>query len=240
MRRWAIINTLLAVIVALLTLEIVRTWARALPTFEVVPGAALPEEVPKKGKHGPGDKADQGPAALVTAIAEKDLFDASRRPPSIEEAKVEVVKETGPPPGVTIVGVRIFGKDREVFLTDQSQGNVQRRLRIGDQVVGYTIKAIEPTGVTLNSPSGDPVTMALVVEKGKGAVTMTPRPGVPRPGGVGRTVPAPSPSMLGTPQGVQTPQQAVIPSAQQLPADVRKKLEDLRQNDRGLRPGRRR
>jgi hypothetical protein len=40
--------------------------------------------------------------------------------------------------------------------------------------------------------------------------------------------------------GVQTPQQAVIPSAQQLPEEVRKKLEDLKKNDRGLRPGRKR
>jgi len=250
MRRWAIINTLLAVIVALLTLEIVRTWARALPTFEVTPGSAPPDETaPKKGKRGAGEKggahADQGPAALVSVIAEKELFDASRRPPSVEEVKVEVPKETGPPPGVTIVGVRIFGKDREVFLTDQSQGNVQRRLRIGDQVVGYTIKAIEPTGVTLNSPSGDPVTMALVVEKGKAPVAVTPRPGVPRPGGAGRgAVPAPAPGAPGTqpqpPPGVQMPQQAVIPSAQQLPEEVRQKLEQLKQNDRGLRPGRKR
>ena len=116
---------------------------------------------------------------------------------------------------------------------------MQRRLRIGDQVVGYTIKTIEPTGVTLNSPSGDPVTMALVVEKGKAPVTVTPRQGGPRPGGVGRGGVA-SPSMPGTQTpGVQTPQQAVIPSAQQLPEEVRKKLEDLKQNDRGLRPGRR-
>ncbi len=252
MRRWAIINTLLGVIVALLTLEIVRTWARALPTFEVVPGVAPPEETPpkrEKGKRGAGDKAgaDQGPVALVSVIAEKELFDPSRRPPSIEEAKVEVVKETGPPAGVTLVGVRIFGKDREVFLTDQSQGNVQRRLRIGDQVVGYTIKAIDPTGVTLSSPSGDLVTMALVVEKGKAPVTVTPRAGTPRagtprPAGGGRgtaTAPAVSGAQTQTP-GVQTPQQAVIPSAQQLPPDVRQKLEHLKQNDRGLRPGRKR
>jgi hypothetical protein len=243
MRRWAIINTLLGVIVALLTLEIVRTWARALPTFEVPPSTAPPDDAaPKreKGKRG-GDKAgaraDQGPTALVAVIAEKELFDPSRRPPSIEEAKVEVIKETGPPPGVTIVGVRIFGKDREVFLTDQSQGNVQRRLRIGDQVVGYTIKAIEPTGVTLSSPSGDPVTMALVVEKGKAPVTVTPRPGTGR-SNVGR---ATTPASPGTqPPGVQTPQQAVIPSAQQLPAEVRQKLENLKQNDRGVRSGRKR
>jgi hypothetical protein len=245
MRRWAIINTLLGVIVALLTLEIVRTWARELPTFELTPHAAAPEEAaPKreKGKRGQGDKAggraDQTPAALVAVIAEKELFDPSRRPPTVEEVKVEAVKETGPPPGVTIVGVRIFGKDREVFLTDQSQGNVQRRLRIGDQVVGYTIKAIEPTGVTLSSPSGDPVTMALVVEKGKAPATVTPRAGG-RGNTGGRGTVTPSNPGTQTP-GVQTPQQAVIPSPQQLPAEVRQKLENLKQSDRGVRSGRKR
>lgn len=246
MRRWAIINTLLGVIVALLTIEIVRTWARALPTFEATPPSAAPDEAgtPKrdKGKRGQGEKAagrgDQGPAALVAVIAEKELFDPSRRPPTVEEAKVEVPKETGPPPGVAIVGVRIFGKDREVFLTDQSQGNVQRRLRIGDQVVGYTIKAIEPTGVTLSSPSGDPVTMALVVEKGKApAPPVTPRPGT-RGNAAGRGTVTPANPGTQAP-GVQTPQQAVIPSAQQLPAEVRQKLENLKQSDRGVRSGRR-
>jgi hypothetical protein len=186
MRRWAILNVLLGLIVMLLAVEIVRTWARALPPVEVQPRepvAAAPHPKRDKGKRG-GEKgaqhADQRPEVMIATIAEKDLFDPSRHPPS-EEAKPEPVKETGPPAGLTIVGVRIFGKDREVFVTDATQGgtqgNWQRRLRTGDQVAGYTIKSIEPTSVLLTSPSGDQVKMPLTIEKAKGA----PAPPTPRP-----------------------------------------------------------
>jgi len=44
MRRWAIINGLLAIMVMLLGLEIARTWGRALPAVEVVPRPAAPEQ----------------------------------------------------------------------------------------------------------------------------------------------------------------------------------------------------
>src|SRR5207249_1806871 len=102
---------------------------------------------------------------------------------------------TGPPANVTLVGVRIFGKDREVFVTE---AGAQKRLRTGDQVAGYTVKAIDPGGVTLTSPSGDTVTMPLVVDA-KGAAPA--RPAVPvRPG-----VPLPPPQAGGSPAaGVQT------------------------------------
>jgi hypothetical protein len=185
MRRWAILNVLLGLIVMLLAVEIVRTWARALPPVEVQPrepAAAAPHPKRDKGKRG-GEKgaqhAEQRPETMIATVTEKDLFDPSRRPPS-EEPKPEPTKETGPPAGLTIVGVRIFGKDREVFVTDATQGgnqgNWQRRLRTGDQVAGYTIKTIDATSVTLTSPSGDQVKMPLTIEKAKGAPTPAPTP----------------------------------------------------------------
>src|SRR5262249_53492259 len=149
MRRWAIINTLLGIVVLLLGLEIVRTWARALPPVEVTQRASAPgPEQHEKGKHG-GEKAtaraqqaQQAPAQMVAEVGEKDLFDLSRRAaPPDEVAKTETVREVGPPQGVTIVGMRIVGRDREVFVTDASQGTQQRRLRVGDQVAGYTVKS---------------------------------------------------------------------------------------------------
>jgi hypothetical protein len=176
-RRWTIINVLLGLVVALLGMQIVRTWARSLPSVEVSPRAPAAEAPPapprEKGRRGGGEKgaarALQQPPALVAAIAEKELFDPSRKPPT-EEAKVETPKTTGPPAGVTVVGVRIVGKDREVFMTETG-GNAQqaqRRLHPGDEIAGYTIKVIEATGVTLASPSGDLVTMSLP-STGKGA-----------------------------------------------------------------------
>jgi hypothetical protein len=265
MRRWAIINVFLALIVALLGVQIARTWARALPAIEVTPRAPAGENAPparEKSRRG-GEKgvarAHQPPETLVAAIAEKDLFDPSRRAPSEESKPAEVVKETGPPPGITVVGVRIFGGDREVFVTDTTQGAAaQRRLRVGDDVGGYTVKTIEATSVTLSSPSGDLVNMPLALEKGKAtAGTPTPRAagrtpaqpaGSPAAGaqgaspaaGVARTPPAvPVPPAPGVPAppGVVPPRAGQNPPNQQLPAEVRQKLERLKRGDKNPRMG---
>jgi hypothetical protein len=173
MRRWTILNVLLAVIVGLLGIEIVRTWARSVPSVDLTPRQPAPAreaEKHAKGKRGATDKTagrvEQSPAVMVAAVADKDLFDPSRRG-TTEDAASPVAHETGPPAGISVVGIRILGKDREVFVTDASQGNQQRRLRPGDQVGGYTVKTIEPTGLVLVSPSGDAVNMELSLEKGK-------------------------------------------------------------------------
>ena len=203
MRRWAIINGILAIMVALLGLEIVRTWGRVLPPVEV--GSRQPQaDQPREkggGQRGGGDKnaggraAQQTPAVLVAAIGDKDLFDPSRKPPAEEAAPTAPAPIAGPPTNLTVAGVRISGKNREAFVTDSSQGNRQQRLHVGDQVaavvsgqpgtVNYTIKTIDPTGLTLASPSGDTVSMPLEVDKSKAAGTPAApgRPGVPpRPG----------------------------------------------------------
>src|SRR5262249_58032609 len=136
--------------------------------------AREPQEKGKRAAEKAAGRAQQTPAALVTAIAEKDLFDPSRRAPTPEEAKTEVpAPVTKPPDGVTVVGVRMFGKDREVFVTDATQNPATgRRLRAGDQIAGYTVKTIEATQVTLLSPSGDSVVVPLTLDKGG-------KPGVP-------------------------------------------------------------
>src|SRR5439155_1448702 len=132
------------------------------PAAEAPPGPA--PEPHEKGKRGRGDKAGalahQTPAMLITAIAETDLFDPSRRPPSVEDTTTAAVPVTKPPDNVSVVGVRIFGKDREAFVSDGTQGQaITRRVRTGDQIAGYIVKAIERTAVTLTSPSGDVVSM---------------------------------------------------------------------------------
>jgi hypothetical protein len=252
-RRWTIINVLLGLVVALLGMQIVRTWARSLPLVEVSPRAPAAEAPPapprEKGRRGGGEKgaarALQQPPALVAAIAEKELFDPSRKPPT-EEAKVETPKTTGPPAGVTVVGVRIVGKDREVFMTETG-GNAQqaqRRLHPGDEIAGYTIKVIEATGVTLASPSGDLVTMSLAIDKGKAAAAARPVPntvnqppvstaagvagGSPaagiarRPGAAAPVAGAPAPA---TPPARQRGAHAKTP---QLPPEVERKLDQLK------------
>ena len=272
MGRWAIINAVLAVIVLLLAVEIARTWGRTLPAVEVAPGPRAPAAAPEKhekGKHGAekaGAHAEEAPATLVAAIAEKDLFDISRQKATEEVKAVEQTPAvTGPPANVTIVGVRIFGKDREAFVTE---AGAQKRLRTGDQVAGYTVKAIDSGGVTLTSPSGDVVSMPLVVDS-KGATPPKPavpvRPGMPQPPGQGFTSPAagvqttspaagigglkpPTPAVVpprppvpgAAPPGAQVPQnpENQNPQLQQLPADVRQKLERMKQNPGNTRSGR--
>ena len=270
MGRWAIINAVLAVIVVLLAVEIAGTWARALPPVEVGPGPRAPAAAPEKhekGKRGAeksGAHADEAPATLVAAIADKDLFDVTRQKASEEVKGLEQTPAvTGPPANVTIVGVRIFGKDREAFVTE---AGAQKRLRTGDQVAGYTVKAIDSGGVTLTSPSGDVVSMPLVVDS-KGGTPPKPavpvRPGMPQPprqavtspaAGVQTTSPAagfgakpptpgvvvPRPPVPGAPPVAQVPQnpENQNPQLQQLPPDVRQKLERMKQNPGNTRSGR--
>jgi len=246
MRRWGIINALLALMVGLLGLEIFQTWARALPPIEVEPRAAAPE----RRERAAADTSRGAPAALVAAITAKDLFDPTRRAPTQQEAAAptEQARQTGPPEGITITGVRIFGKDREVFLVDANQGNQQRRLRIGDQIAGYTVKGIESTQVTMASPSGDPVTMLLEIDGGKAAAAA---PGAPTPGRPSRrptptraratATPAASPAAgvqgESPAAGVQPPPPAVPARTRperrtrrsRVPEEVRQKLEQLRE-----------
>ena len=93
MGRWAIVNSVLGVIVLLLGLQIFFTWRRTLPGVEAtsaVGDAGAPAEGKPEGKGGSGrrggkraaaDKAEQ-PTVLVTTIVNKDLFDASRQKPT--------------------------------------------------------------------------------------------------------------------------------------------------------------
>jgi len=256
MRRWRIVNGLLVVIVALLGFEIARTWARALPALQVpttgAPGVVDPgSPVHEKGRRGAekaAARAQQAPAVLVAAITEKDLFDQSRHPPAPDEMKVDATPPvTKPPDNVTVVGVRIFGKDREVFVNDASATPaVGRRLRAGDQIAGYTIKAIEPTAVSLISPSGDIVALPLVLDKGKG-----PGPGQParaptptRPAQAQAAQASPAAGAIGSspaagvavkPATPAVPGAAAAPPGQaqprQLPTEVQQKLDQIRKQN---------
>ena len=186
MRRWLMLNIALAVIVLGLGVQIVRTWARTLPPIEArAPGKVT--DVPrgggeggKRSKRNQADKsAQQTPALMVTAIVNKDLFDPSRTKPSEAAVAAPVAHETAPPPGVSLVGVRAFGNDREGFILDATQANTQRRIRPGDTVGNFTVKRIYTNKVVLTSAAGDKVTLSLELDKSKNPAT----PGAPaRPG----------------------------------------------------------
>src|SRR5258705_12848001 len=92
MRRWAIVNTLLGLVVALLAGQIAITWGAALRPITVSPRVptAAPTPPPEHEKSRRGDKggarAPQAPEAMVASVAEKDLFDPSRHAPTEEAA----------------------------------------------------------------------------------------------------------------------------------------------------------
>ncbi len=253
MGRWALLNGLLGLIVLLLGLQIAWTWSRTLPPIDVeAKSDSEPTPLPGDGPKGErrsrrgADKAPASPAVLVTTIHNKDLFDPSRQKAS-DEVKVAAPKETGPPPSLTLSGVRILGKDREAFITDTTApaGQQLRRMRSGDQVSGYSVKSIEPTRVTLTSAAGDLIKLKLEVEKtGGGAAPGTPavsgapgrppRPGQPgapgTPATPGAAAPSPAAGIQPTPPagagqvrppraGMQARQgaSAVTPGAQNVP-----------------------
>lgn len=184
-RRWVILNGLLAVIVLGLTVQIVRTWMRTLPPIEArqaSKGGDAPAhsgEGGKRGKRGQNDKAPPTPVALVNVIADKDLFDPSRTRQTDEaKATQAVVHIVDPPPGITLVGVRSLGDDREGFILDATQANSQRRVRLGDAVGNFTVKRIRSNSILLVSTTGDYVTLTLELDKSKapGAAAPAGRP----------------------------------------------------------------
>jgi hypothetical protein len=183
--RWTVINLVLVAIVALLGIQIGRTWMRTVPPLRA-PTAAPTETAPHRETKGKpsaahSDRADED-VALITSM---DLFDVSRKAVGAEEPVAP--EEVPPPTGVDVVGIRLIAGDQEAFIRDASQQNAQRRVRTGDEVAGYTVQTIRPTSVELVNPTGQTVTLWLQLSPSGGA-----KPGTPQAAGVRRSVPVPT------------------------------------------------
>ena len=241
MRRWAIINVLLGLIVAMLAIQIVSTWARSLPRVEEharqpAPAPAEPREKGRRSAEKGGPRAPVAPDALVSAINDKDLFDPSRRPVP-EDGGAQAVQDTAPlppPSGVAVVGIRLLRGEREAFIQDATQQNKQRRLRVGDQLQSFTVKEINDSQVVLAAPSGQSVTMDVELKKSGGVRGPTPAvPGrSPAAGVTATTITIPRPTTTSTTRppgprgGLRSPGASVdMPS---LNRSVEKKLEAIR------------
>jgi hypothetical protein len=183
--RWTVINLVLVTIVALLGVQIGRTWMRTVPPLRAPaagPADAAPRrETKAKPSAARSDKADED-VALITSM---DLFDMSRKAVGAEEAVAPV--DVPPPTGVDVVGIRLIAGDQEAFIRDASQQNAQRRVRTGDEVAGYTVQTIRPTSVELVNPTGQTVTLWLQLSPSGGA-----KPGGAQAAGVRRPVPVPT------------------------------------------------
>ncbi|HLK88925.1 MAG TPA: hypothetical protein VKZ18_03470 [Polyangia bacterium] len=263
MGRWAIINAILGLLVLLLGVEIARTWTRSLPVVEVAARPSAPTPAPEKrdshkrgGAEKGGARADQTPATLVAAIVDKDLFDQSRQKP-VEDAKgaaaASVERKVDPPTGVTLVGISIVSGEREAYVLDANQQNQQRRLHVGDQISGYTVRSIDVGAIQLVSPSNDPVPMPLLIEKkgGPGAPGAPPRPPVAARPGVATASPAAgitqgaspaagvgAPAPAGPPRpGVPAPAAPVPPQppAAAAAAQLQQRMQRMRERQLGRR-----
>jgi hypothetical protein len=228
MGRWAILNVVLGLIVILLVVQLVMTWTRSLPPVPVVArGAGTDASEPGRGAGGKrskraGTEREVPPAVMVATIVNKDLFDPSRqKATATPEATVEAPKETGPPPNLSLVGVRMIGRDREAFLIDTGKGNEQQRLREGDEIGGFTVKTIEARRVTLNNAGGEVINLTLTVESssGGGGAPGIPGGAAPRPG----RPPMPAAPGGGSPAAGamgNSPAAGVVPSASSMPPVV--------------------
>jgi type II secretory pathway component PulC len=162
MKRFRLINIVLLLLIALVVWRTISVWRRGVPQVQArmdAPGRAPGDSLP-----GPGRK----PALpqMVAVIAEKDLFDASRKAPEVAQPAPE--RTPTPPPTLKLSGVLVVGGEREAVLTDMAQGNRQIRMREGEDISGYKVSKITADEISLVSGSGEEVTLSLQIDKTKG------------------------------------------------------------------------
>lgn len=161
MRLWSVINLILGLAVVFLALQIAYTWQRRLPPVRLRAQRQLRGHPPAL----PGLVPDRPPEGAVKEIAEHNLFDPGR---SEVQSAASAQAPAGPPPGVTLTGVRIVGGDREALMTEGPGSPEQRRLREGDEIAGYKVRSIQASRVVLVSPSGEEISLPLVLRGGEG------------------------------------------------------------------------
>jgi hypothetical protein len=180
---------------------------------------------------------------LVSVIADKDLFDQSRKAPE-QAAPAPVATPAPPPPTLKLAGVIFVGAEREALLIDTAQANKQIRMRVGEELSGYKVGRIENEQIALVGPGGEETVLQLLIEKTKGGAAVNRGfgpggkptapaagpagalrpPGGPPPGAPQMAAPAP---VGGRPPGAIAP---ADPSA-----DARQRAESARERLKRLR-----
>lgn len=180
MKRFRILNVILIALIVLAAWRTVGVWRRTPPV--VAP--------PSQPERPSGDSIAAPPRRpalpqLVAAIAEKDLFDASRQAPGAEGEPVPE-QTPAPPPTLKLAGVIFVGEQREAVFVDINQNNRQIRMREGEEISGYKVSKIDTQQVSLVSGTGDEVKLELTIDTSKapgriagpgGLVTPAPRAG---------------------------------------------------------------
>jgi len=226
-----LLNAILVAAILVMAFRIYATWTAEAPVSEDAsrargkPAADLPS-------------ATRAPAEprLAMTIAERDLFDESRRAPSA----VAVDTAPIPPPNVELVGVVMVGPEPEALVKDGAGAGKARHVIRGDDVGGYTVSAISATEVILTSPSGEEVPLPL---KLKMSPTATPGPGGRAARGAANQGQAAAgqptaagPGAAGPAAGAPRPAAVTTPAADPA-ARVRERLRELRRKRREQQQG---
>jgi hypothetical protein len=160
MKRFRIVNILLLALIALAGWRTYEVWRRQAPT--ALPSgeeAAKVEPLPPPPRNPPVTQ-------IVTVIAEKDLFDPSRQAGGVSSAPVPE-QTPAPPPTLKLAGVILMDGEKEAVFADASQGNKQRRMRVGEEISGYRLQSIDEQNVSLVNGAGEEVRLTLLLEAGK-------------------------------------------------------------------------
>lgn len=158
------------------------------------------------------------PARLAMAIAERDLFDETRR--ALTAAPVETAPV--PPPDVKLIGVLMLGTEPEALIKDSTGGGKPRHVLTGDDVEGYTVSDISASEVVLTSPSGEEVNLPLELR-------LSP---APASGGAARARARVSGAQQPTAAGPQKAPAAAAAGKASTAASVRERLRELRRKRR--------
>jgi len=183
-KRFRVLNLILIALIGLAAWRTVDVWRRT------------PPQVPDRGD-SPAPSIDQSGAParrpalpqLVSAITDKDLFDASRQAPSAASAPTPE-QTPQPPPTLKLSGVIFVGPHREAVFIDINQNNKQIRMREGEEISGYKVAKIGTQQVSLVSGTGDEVKLDLLIETARGPAPRAAGPAgmatpQPRAGGFG-------------------------------------------------------
>jgi len=236
MKRFGILNAILLMLIALAAWRTVSVWRR------VAPERQLPEDPPGRSALDALPPAARTPPLpqLVAVIADKDLFDQSRKAPEVA-APAPVPTPAPPPPTLKLAGVIFIGAQREALLVDTAQANKQIRMRVGEELGGYKVGRIENEQISLVGPGGEETILAILIDKtkaptnrgfgpgGKAVATAAGQAGALRPPGG----PPPGAPQMAAPAPVVRPPGAIAPADPS--ADARQRAESARERLKRLR-----
>lgn len=162
MKRFRIVNILLIALIALAGWRTYEVWRRQAPAAMATgdDAAGAVEPLPPPPRNPPVTQ-------IVTVIAEKDLFDPSRQAGGADSSAPMPEQTPAPPPTLKLAGVIVLDGQKEAVFADASQGNKQKRMRIGEEISGYRVQSIDEQNVSLVNGAGEEVRLTLLLEAGK-------------------------------------------------------------------------